>query len=262
MEASENVSESYGGGLALFEGDGIATQLRVESLLARSNSSVSGGGIAVNWGMLTALEAQLVSNTASTLGGGVYANSSGVTLADAVLSGNYASSGGGGAVVEGVLSLPGAQIVANSAAVDGGGVASTASTLDLTGAELAGNMALGRGGAVFESHLAPESPSVIRLYSSLTVTGNYANYGAGFWSNIRTVIEDSVITGNHAWLEGGGYFFEAGDGDMAGIGTTIAGNFALQPPSANLWWCESTQCCGEYVLAADGNYVDEGCLSR
>jgi hypothetical protein len=198
---------------AISNGGGI----RNNSVLAITNSTISGntaqvgGGIA-NWGTAMVVGSTVSGNTATGGGiltgggGGIYNGGGGtLTLGNSTVSGNTADWGGGIYDSGDTLMLINSTVSDNSADQEGGGIYNSSGILTITNSTVSGNTAAGWGGGGISND------SVLTLNSS-TVSGNTAAAGGGIFngsgcSDSTTTLRNTIVaaqaSGEDCFIFGG-----------------------------------------------------------
>jgi predicted outer membrane repeat protein len=215
---SDNQAKGDGGGIATRP---IFSTTLVNSTVSENRADHQGGGL---WNALGATvrltDSTIRDNSASTDGGGLW-NAGTLTVTDSDVTSNTTTNGGGihnsGG---GTLTLTRSIVRDNKAFILGGGVAGFDTTvMTLTDSDISNNQADEGGGAVVGGS------GSLRLVRS-TVQSNDAATGAGLLvrNGAQAIVEDSVVKGNAAGVQGGGIYSE---GQLTIRATTVSGNSAL-----------------------------------
>jgi Right handed beta helix region len=220
----DNGAEGPGGGALTFSlaDDGSA---RIIASIITGNTATQGGGILVTSGSgeLKIIGSKITNNRAVGDGGGILVQedfvsheSTGLKLVRTKLGGNATETGkGGGAAIfgDGIFSVEGSQVTQNSAATTGGGLFIVKTTPSvIIGSVIARNTAGGGGGigAVASvqlirtsvlGNIAGELGGGIQIVGELglescIISGNFARFGGGIFTNQAVVERNTRIIGN------------------------------------------------------------------
>ena len=167
--------------------------------------------------------------------------------------------GGGGVYTKGIMTMTGGVIAANKSKL-GGGICAEGGTLDLSGGVVTGNQVDGdvNGGGIYVTN------ATLNLSGDAYVTNNiqtctckddkdnqHGGGGIATWDNSRMNMSGGYVTGNDAWLAGGGIY--AGFCDRSNkftmSGGTIAGNHVKEGEGGGLRIAGGT----EGVIQADSD---------
>ena len=122
--------------------------------------------------------------------------------------------GGGGVYTKGIMTMTGGVIAANKSKL-GGGICAEGGTLDLSGGVVTGNQVDGdvNGGGIYVTN------ATLNLSGDAYVTNNiqtctckddkdnqHGGGGIATWDNSRMNMSGGYVTGNDAWLAGGGIY--------------------------------------------------------
>lgn len=193
-----NFAEDQGGGVAV-----DFAILTIENSEISSNQGFDAGGVYANNSQTVIRDSTISANTGD-FGGGVYATGFGDTfntlsIINTEIDNNVASSIGGGLYIDSFLvdaRLTNVTVWGNTAGNLGGGIGLSQASIDATNLTVADNRATGGGGINFEGL---EFASTL---NQTTITGNYAEiFGGGIHTaNIdgEPLLNNSIITANAA----------------------------------------------------------------
>jgi hypothetical protein len=179
----------------------------------------SGGGIALDRGVLSLIDSTVSGNAAGGGGGGIENYSGDLILTRCMVSGNSAVRGGGLENLNGSLTLTNSMVSGNSAR-GGGGISNQWGHLILTNSRVLENTAEGRGGGI------NNNGGALTLTES-TVSGNSGFHGGGIATdetNGGDGIIKSIVSKNVASGCGGGVYSD--DGGLRLMDSTVSGNSA------------------------------------
>lgn len=193
--AANSLPTSWGGGIAIEQGD-----VTLDNVIVSNNFASSGGGISSSGGKLTVLNSQIVNNIAGDMttarGGGIdvseFNASAQVVIINSTIVSNTASSFNGGAAI-------------------GGGIASSASSLLIENSTINGNhsssgVSAGSAGGIF---INGSNDTITRtaVIQNSTISGNSTIFSGGglYVTNSAVVtVTNSTIVSNTASLMVGG----------------------------------------------------------
>ncbi len=185
--------------------------------LKNGYDSSNGGALYSENTTLTLQDMVFDDNEAGGTGGAVYSDDGNLTVANSPFTNNVADNGGGALYVADTedtaadddveVSISGSTFRGNFADGQGGGVNLTGTgDVVIENTTLSGNEADGNGGALYMHSDAVLDVTV----RSSTISDNTAEYGGGahFVDNEgTTLIENTTISGNEAFYDGGGVYF-------------------------------------------------------
>jgi len=244
----------YGGGL--YNG-GTVTLVHVNVVGNTASAPLGYGGGIFNAGTIV-LESQSVvsGNGSGKNGGGIYNAGTATVRGSSIVTGNFAEDGGG-IYDSGTLSIDGSSITGNSASLRGGGgifkvQTSSNGTATLTSATISNNTAANQGAGIYNGGVMVIQSSTVSgntsrgggggIYNiatlaltASTVSQNMSGLGGGLRSDsasATTTVTASSVTGNTAFVNGGGVYLGTGGPDNAGTvnlqsGSTVTGNNAF-----------------------------------
>jgi predicted outer membrane repeat protein len=167
-------------------------------------------------------------------GGGAIASSESLTVLNCTLSGNTAAGNGGAILATGKIkvSITGSQISGNTTTSTGrgGGVYIHAEKgVSIIKSVFSGNSSLNEGGGLQLGIGVSPLPTAKVLVVGCTIIQNSAmNDGGGLEINMETgdsaVVQNSIISGNVAGGDGGGFYFD--EGKLTMTNTIISANSA------------------------------------
>src|ERR1051325_3843522 len=220
-----------GGGVRNYEG----TLTIIESTISENNAAAfsfnRGGGIASFDGLMVINNSTITNNHASDGGGGID-NSSTATITNTAVSSNIAGNqdggggNGGGILNGGSLTILHSTVTGNTATgnfAEGGGI-SNGNALIITESTISNNQADKTGGGIFSYGTV--------IITGSTLNGNHAGsasladsgFGGGFYGQQLLTIQNSTLSDNSAFLDGGAVSFYFGTLTVAN--TTISDNAA------------------------------------
>lgn len=193
------------------------------------------------------LEQTTITGGEATTGGGLY-NEGTATLLNSTVTTNTAYFGGG-ILNTGIMTLTNSTVSTNSAAYLGGGILND-NTLTLVNSTVSGNASLTVGGGVFNYNSAYEAPGAApKKRANVTrwqqhspkqpVAQAQQDELAAMTSGDLTLI-DSAVTGNTAYIHGGGIF------NVGGAVTLTASNVTTNT---------ATTCCGGGIYNYYGSLI-------
>jgi hypothetical protein len=193
--AANSLPTSWGGGIAIEQGD-----VTLDNVIVSNNFASMGGGISSSGGKLTVLNSQIMNNIAGDMttarGGGIEVSESNasaqVVIINSTIVNNTASSFSGGVAI-------------------GGGIASSASSLRIENSTINGNhsssgVSSGSAGGIF---INGDSDTITKtaVIQNSTISGNSTVFsGGGLYvtnSAVVTLTNNTIVSNTAALLAGG-----------------------------------------------------------
>lgn len=172
----------------------------------------SGGAIAGNDVDIFTSNTEFRGNSAlgshNGYGGAIFNDRGDVRLYDSTVEMNTAGvSGGGIAGREADVNITNSSISSNTAETGGGGILVTNARLRIDGSTINDNSAGGYGGGIANYTQGDDTQ-----ITDTTISGNYAQFGGGVFTNNDTKVEirNSTISDNGAYFVGGGIYARSG----------------------------------------------------
>jgi hypothetical protein len=196
-----------------------------EGIAPSSYGSPQYGGGILNEETLTVLNCVISGNSGHNAGGGIHNMSTGVlTVQSSDIVDNFSFYGGG-------IGNAGTATVQNSTisgnlGFSGGGIRNTG-TATVQHSTVSGNEVFFSGGGISNStnNFSPQGTVTLTLLNS-TVSNNSAVHGAGILNERTFSIQDSTISDNSAYSDGGGMKIEGTGATATIISSTFARNEA------------------------------------
>lgn len=178
-------------------------------------STISGGGIFNDGGIVTVADSIFSNNRAISHGGAIY-STGGLTVSGITFAGNNTDANGGGIYSTGSLIVNNSTFSNNQADGSGGAIYGD---LSVSGSTFSGNSAGSDGGAIYGGG----ADVTANIFSSNTANGN----GGGIYtlSNAQVTVTGSTFSGNSAGGGGGGLYAEEGSNVTVSV-STFTGNSA------------------------------------
>ena len=217
----QDCAGDYGSGALYLYGTSV--DALVEDMVVQDNVSAGDGGaltITQATGTITVNRSSLLYNTADFGGGALYARgpisgpASGLTLlvSNTIFRHNHAQQNGGGLYLGDLSATITESIVADNQVDNpsayytyrGGGIYIDRADVTIVSSTIADNTADGSGGGIFAYWYYAGSDFVDLEIDNSTIAGNSAGIAGGIRSSgrVRTVINQSTITGNDAFYGG------------------------------------------------------------
>ena len=247
----DNTATTYGGGIStgvITSGvfAGLANDITITDTTMSGNTAVSYGGAVYSSGSMLHVSASVFEENTAEVGGAVFrvgtagssftdvtftgnqatspAHGGGaifisissqeiMTIAGSTLTGNDAQNGSGGAIDlrGGTLDITDSVLNANTAATCGGGISVISSaTLNISGTTMTNNTSATYGGGVYT-----KSTGSLALNDSLLLNNTSERGGGVSQANGTVTVEGTRFFGNHATLNGGGFYQIGGTSQIA-----------------------------------------------
>ncbi|MGB4949069.1 MAG: Calx-beta domain-containing protein, partial [Rhizobiaceae bacterium] len=199
----------------------------VNTALEGSSADGDGGGIASD-GLLAVINSTIHDNNADDDGGGIDNDGWYTLISGSLIQDNFASGSGGGLDADGDTEIINTNVLTNTSdGGDGGGIKASdpltvtsslfqgntafefaggiyaGDTLFVTGTQVYDNQAGADGGGIFADPFG-----TIEIVNS-DIAGNFAEFGGGVASHGPVTVVSSIVQGNGAFSEGGGFIFDS-----------------------------------------------------
>lgn len=228
-EISNNITSFIGGGVVNEGNESIFTMKGGTIQGNTTNGTTGNGGGGIYNGYMSTLnmyDGKIFNNRTSVAGGGILNNGGVLNMFDnAVVCGNISNSGGGVASTgaNSAFKLVGSTVTGNLANYQGGGICISEGTFDMYGGVISDNFAQYGGGA-FGGH-----STAFNLSGDVIISGNTAGEsGGGIYCLVcNFAMSGGVISENFALYDGGGVYV-AGSSNISGnavISDNTAGKF-------------------------------------
>lgn len=222
---SDNTAIRHGGGIANANTEAFApgTVTLLRTTVSGNSAGEYGGGVFAIKNATNLVDSTIRENDAFE-GGGLANLDAGVMKLSAVLvTGNVAANEGGGITNEQAsLTLAYVIVSSNTSGGDGGGLFNFAGTVSMTDGAFTGNSAASEGGGVENTGRATAALGMMTIVRT-GFSGNSAEVGGGIDNkrDSRLTIRDSLITGNHATLAGGGMANQSTEAFAPGVASLL-----------------------------------------
>lgn len=226
-EISGNYAAKHGGGLLT---SGTNPNVKLSGVIISFNTAGDrGGGILADKGTVTMTDGVISGNTAK-YGGAIRGAKSTVNIYGGIIKNNKADDGGALYTIDTTMDIQNITFSGNEAAIIGGCMAfGSRSRITMKNVTVDGNKSVNYGGGIMLQGTDPKLTMTgctvknnttdvygggIAVYrgtfigKDVTITGNLANYGGGFYTGRATEVKltNYNITGNTANADGGGLY--------------------------------------------------------
>lgn len=231
---ADNSAVRHGGGIANINTESFApgTVSLLRTTLSGNTAGQYGGGLFSIKNATNIVDSTIINNQAFEGGGLANLDAGTLKVSTTRLENNLAANEGGGITNEMATTiLTYVTVKANTSGGDGGGLYNFAGNVTITASSFTGNTAASEGGGVENTGRATAAIGTMTISRS-SFTGNTAEVGGGIDNkrDSQMTVRDTLVSGNHATLAGGGLANQSTEAFAPGVlslqRVTVSGNSA------------------------------------